>query len=368
MFCGIHLRNFSSSAQGLYKSVAGVRSLLIWNTSTSSMGHKSGSSGSGSSSCSSSCSSSNSSSSCRFILNRIYAMKDSIQNVTLWQLGNRRHWWFCWWSPEKSEAHRTGNPQKRGGGRDPDPLQTTSSSRVPCSPSKLVPMNKLMSELNVMALLRRHDMETISALLAINEENPPVTKLILSTNGEFWYFFVLNFDTSYTNYLNTKSSCRLFGTLYMMLLWPHCNKEKVHTKPLIITDINKLRLGVGAPSESGVTVACTISDLLTCMATTNAKQLRQPKRPVQVRPDLTVLQYLPCLNSRGNSSGISPWPIVIGHIHIGHGFFLHRKCNLYNYAGYNSLSDSAPSPSEVLSKLRMDCYHAAEWSMARKPA
>ena len=24
-------------------------------------------------------------------------------------LGNRKHWWFCWWSPEKPEAHRAGN-------------------------------------------------------------------------------------------------------------------------------------------------------------------------------------------------------------------------------------------------------------------
>ena len=29
--------------------------------------------------------------------------------VTLYQLGNHRHWWFCWWSPEKPEAHQAGN-------------------------------------------------------------------------------------------------------------------------------------------------------------------------------------------------------------------------------------------------------------------
>ena len=29
--------------------------------------------------------------------------------VTLKQLINHKHWWFCWWSPEKPEAHQAGN-------------------------------------------------------------------------------------------------------------------------------------------------------------------------------------------------------------------------------------------------------------------
>ena len=32
--------------------------------------------------------------------------------VTLQQLRNHKHWWSCWWSPEKPEAHRAGNPKK----------------------------------------------------------------------------------------------------------------------------------------------------------------------------------------------------------------------------------------------------------------
>ena len=38
-----------------------------------------------------------------------------------------------------------------------------------------------------------------------------------------------------------------------------------------------------------------------------------------------------------------------------------KKYSLYNYADDNYLSFSAPSLSEVLSKLRIDCNHATDW-------
>ena len=54
-------------------------------------------------------SSSSSSSSSNFIPNRIQAMKDGTNE---WHNNNHKHWWSCWWSPEKPEAHRAGNQKK----------------------------------------------------------------------------------------------------------------------------------------------------------------------------------------------------------------------------------------------------------------
>ena len=52
---------------------------------------------------------SSSSSSSNFIPNRIQTMKDRTIET---HNNNHKHWWSCWWSPEKPEAHRAGN-QKR---------------------------------------------------------------------------------------------------------------------------------------------------------------------------------------------------------------------------------------------------------------
>ena len=48
-------------------------------------------------------------------------------------------------------------------------------------------------------------------------------------------------------------------------------------------------------------------------------------------------------------------------IFINDLFFSIEKCSLYNYADDDSLSFSASSLSEVLSKLRIDCNHAIDW-------
>ena len=59
------------------------------------------------------------------------------------------------------------------------------------------------------------------------------------------------------------------------------------------------------------------------------------------------------------------WSFILGpllfNIFINDFFFSIEKCSLYNYADNNSLSFSVPPPSEVLSKLRIDCNHATDW-------
>ena len=52
---------------------------------------------------------------------------------------------------------------------------------------------------------------------------------------------------------------------------------------------------------------------------------------------------------------------LLFNIFINDLFFSIEKCSLYNYADDNSLSFSASSLSEVLSKLRIDCNHAIDW-------
>ena len=52
---------------------------------------------------------------------------------------------------------------------------------------------------------------------------------------------------------------------------------------------------------------------------------------------------------------------LLFNIFINDLFFSIEKCSLYNYADDNSLSVSASSLSEVLSKLRIDCNHAIDW-------